>query len=58
MIDSGKAWEDTMLEYFVRECHQINEEDDSIMRSSSRQTGGKSNQTSSDFHLGFGRDWW
>jgi len=49
MVDSGKAWEDTMLECFVRECHQMNENDDSLMRASSRQTGGKSNQKSSDF---------
>lgn len=42
-----------MLECFVRECHQINgEDDDSIMRASSRQIGGKSNQKSSDFTWG------
>jgi hypothetical protein len=50
MVDSGKAWEDTMLECFVRECHQINEDDDSMMRASSRQTG--SNSEIQRLHLG------
>jgi hypothetical protein len=49
MMDGGEAWEDTMLECFVRECHQINEDDDSMVRASSRQTGVESNQKSSDF---------
>jgi len=26
MADRDKAWEDTMLECFVQECHQINED--------------------------------